>query len=533
MEFNITELMGDYIDHEFSPVEDRDASIERIKAMTMEKLNRGKKKSVRKLGRTLLIAAVLVAVLVVAAFAVYQATMADRAIVTESDHIKEPILQYSPVGYPEPVEKDSAESSTHMIPGEEQTAFSAADSDNPEYFALKEWQEYFWNRHAEDMDVLLPADHPIRGSYICGYEGMAEKLTAIAEKYGLRLYVKMGSVSGLDEFYAVSGLESFAELTENYSGDVGCVGQIYDEGSFQLDAVSIPFSAEGNTVAISVMRAMKGTLCEFTILGDDPENYVNEVYATADGTEVEIALGHRYSMIFAERENCYVTVFVNGGTNPGMYLTLLDMDDLKYIADGIDFEALDDIGGDETASAVEELYAEYKSAMAMNTKTPEKAEEVFSLLGDHSLPVVPDGYCSGVADCFAPEDSLNSLWQEFNDGCFATVHISYASESGEDTITLNYSRYWGDVERTTSITQGQYEAQKTLMQEEYELNPHLFSSEITDCAVNGYEAFYYTSESRIALCWMDTESDLFYTLAAPASFIPETVITLAESISMK
>ena len=88
MEFKITELMSDYTDHEFSPAEDQETSVERIKEMTMNKLNRGRK-PVRKMSRLLLIAAVVILALTATALAVYQATMAERAIVTESDHLEE------------------------------------------------------------------------------------------------------------------------------------------------------------------------------------------------------------------------------------------------------------------------------------------------------------------------------------------------------------------------------------------------------------------------------------------------------------
>ena len=135
--------------------------------------------------------------------------------------------------------------------------------------------------------------------------------------------------------------------------------------------------------------------------------------------------------------------------------TYPSMEELRSVADSIDFAALDSIDGDAVASAVAELYASQNSAMSVGKNTPEKAEEVFALLGDRSLPIVPDGYYLRIVEVGAPEDSLDSLWQEFNDGCFATVHMSYESENrldGVDTIGLSYARYWGDLERTTSIT---------------------------------------------------------------------------------
>ena len=264
MEFKISELMNDYIDHEFSPAEDHETSVERIRAMTMEKINRGQKKPVRKLGRTLLIAAVLVAVLAVAAFAVYQATMADRVLenreIERSDGSS--VMRYSPVGTAE----EAASGETNIIESGSLYRVSPADSANPEYM-------------------------PLEGAY---------------------------------------------------EDEDSCSGIVYGDGSFEANALktNLPDSNESDTVDINVNRAMKGFLTDIYILGDAPEKYTNEAYATESGVLTDLALGEYYSMIFAELDNCYVTIFLNGGTNPTKYLTLLDMDDLKYIADGIDFTIL-------------------------------------------------------------------------------------------------------------------------------------------------------------------------------------------------
>ena len=500
MEFNITELMGDYIDHEFSPVEDRDASIERIKAMTMEKLNRGQKKPVRKLGRTLLIAAVLVAVLAVAAVAVYQYSMADRVVenapVTENVY-GEALYDYSAVGY-----NTAAEGASPM-------------ESIPEYLAYAELKAYDKENKTHDARELLPYEDPHRACYGYGYQPMADKIDEIAEKYGLRIWQQQAFVGSAEELCALLGIESFGVVEDDR-----CSASVYDDGGFELRGYCL---AEQPGVGLNLNRAMKGTLSTFYLMGYDPADYTYESYTTASGVTVDLAFHEKDAMIFADMETCYVSAEV---------WELQSMEELRSVADSIDFAALDSTDGDGVASAVAVLYAEQNSAVSVGKNTAEKAEEVFALLGDRSLPIVPDGYYLAHVVVSAPEDSLDSLWQEYNDGCFANVIISYESESREDAIDIMYARYWGDVERTTSITQGQFEAQRILMQEEYELNPHLLS-EITDCTVSGYEAFYYTSESRIALCWMDTESDLFYTLAAPDSYTPDAVISLAESISMK
>lgn len=502
MEFNITELMGDYIDHEFSPVEDRDASIERIKAMTMNKLNRGQKKPVRKLGRMLLIAAVLVAVLAVAAFAVYQYSMADRVVenaeirTTEAGDVR---FDYSAVGY------NTAEGGSPM-------------ETIPEYMAYVELEAYNQENKTHDARELLPYEDPHRACYGYGYQPMADKIDEIAAKYGLRLWQQQVFVGSAEELCALLGIESFGVVEDDR-----CSASVYDDGSFELRGYCL---AEQPGVGLNLNRAMKGTLSTFYLMGYDPADYTYESYTTASGVTVDLAFHEKDAMIFADMETCYVSAEV---------WELQSMEELRSVADSIDFAALDSPDGDGVASAVAELYAVQNSAASHGNKTPEKAEEVFALLGDRSLPIVPDGYYLYNVVCYAPADSLNTLWKEFNDGCFAEIFMSYHQvDSEEDTISIKYVRYWADEERTVSSTEEQFEAMKLSVQEDHEWDPN-FTSELTECTVGEYDAFYYYSPKNgfIKLCWMDTESDLFYDLSASDSFAPETLIALAESISMK
>ena len=340
MEFKISELMNDYIDHAYSPAEDHETSVERIKAMTMEKINRGQKKPVRKLGRTLLVAAVLAAVLAVAAFAVYQATMADRVLenreIERSDGSS--VMRYSPVGTAE----EAASGETNIIESGSLYRVSPADSANSEYMALQEWIEYSMNASFGEDEPRLDAENPYRMCYPVIYEAQVEKLKEIAEKYELQLIESYETFSRPENFYAYAGLTEFMPLEGAYEDEDSCSGIVYGDGSFMANALktNLPDSNESDTVNINVNRAMKGSLTDIYILGDAPEKYTNEAYATESGVLTDLALGEYYSMIFAELDNCYVTIFLNGGTNPTEYLTLLDMDDLKYIADGIDFAVL-------------------------------------------------------------------------------------------------------------------------------------------------------------------------------------------------
>ncbi len=274
--------------------------------------------------------AVTVAALCGVGYAVYQLTLANRVMAEWLDGDGTLYTQYSPVGY------GAAEASDGATASEIEMAASG-----PEFQALSEWTEYSMNRGEDEKGEMVSYEDPIRSTYGYAWSNDVARLREIAEKYGLRLYENVTHTSVLSEFYQLVGLEAFAPLSEGSAETSGCNATVYDDGSFKIRAVRVPVSAESeDRVNVNILRAMKGTFCKFLLLGDEAESYINETYSTEDGVLVELSLGERYSMIFAELDNSYVTIEPNGGTDPGEYLALLDMDDLKYIADSIDFGIL-------------------------------------------------------------------------------------------------------------------------------------------------------------------------------------------------
>lgn len=360
MKLHISETMDDFFDNDIEMENVGVVDTDRVRERTMAKLGispaKATRRPARKLGRMLLVAATVILALTATAVAVYQHGMKDRVVEEFLDSDGTMYSFYSPVGLASPEETASAKTEIYSLEssGNGSYFYSPADSSHAEFFALQEWTDYFFSDCEEDFDMLLPYDSPYR-EYGIGWEAMAKKLEEIAAKYGLRLYKNGATVGWLDEFYEVSGLEPFLPLTEAYAEDFGCTGQIYDEGSFQLNAVKTPYSPDSDgLVAINVYRMMKGSFCGFSISGDKPDEYTYETYVTEAGLEVDIALGKWYSMIFAELDDCYVTTFVNGGTNPTQYLALLDMDNMKYIAESTDYSLLGDKNDDALAERVME-----------------------------------------------------------------------------------------------------------------------------------------------------------------------------------
>ena len=85
---------------------------------------------------------------------------------------------------------------------------------------------------------------------------------------------------------------------------------------------------------------------------------------------------------------------------------------------------------------------------------------------------------------------------------------------------------------TQSLTQDSFQNQKSYMQAEHEASPDMLS-ELTECMVNGNEAYYCTISGVRQISWYDQESDLFYVLTVPTDFSTEEIISIAESICLK
>lgn len=325
MNMNISEIFdyGDEIaiaeqDGLFDPAE--------IKELTMKKVRMEPQthagavrpaKSRRAAYRTILAAAIVVVLLAGTAFAAYQHAMQNRLATDIPLFEGKDLYHYSLSGAEETAPDGSAESSSATA---------------PEYLANAEWLDYYFSMPEEDHDEQLPQDSPYRA--YTAWNGMAEELLRIAEKYDLRLYQTASFTNSLEEFF------HFPEIGGVFMPLVGgamvdCVAQTYDDGSFLLGGVRASVSINGadTLVNVQITRAMKGTLTNFSGSGNDPESYVCETYTTAGGTNVDLALGNTTSFVFAELESCWVTIEINSDA--------LEMNSLQHLADSVDFAVLD------------------------------------------------------------------------------------------------------------------------------------------------------------------------------------------------
>lgn len=337
MKHRISDLLEGYEAQDVAVETDSGLDIGRVETLVMAQCAPAKRRGGWRGVRIGLIAAAAALVLGAAAVAAYSWNLNERVVEAAPESVNgwgEDLATYSTVGgLSEEASSVSDETVTLTGSGSESAA-------------LEEWTAYYFAEH--DVESFQPlADNDMVGEiYMIGYQEMKDELERIAKKYDLRLMQDQTLYTSLTEAYEALSIEAVTPW-EPYNG--GAVGSamhtmVYDDGSFQMQMyVEMPegvSNGEKDELFFRLHCAKKGTLYNGTEGGGDPANYQTESYTTAGGTPVELALGTMYSMIFAELDDCYVTIHLSGGYEPSEYLPYLDMADMETIADCFDFAQL-------------------------------------------------------------------------------------------------------------------------------------------------------------------------------------------------
>ena len=230
---------------------------------------------------------------------------------------------------------------------------------SPEYQATKEWQDFL---SVYDIEGAILAE---TGNSSTGYgeltlfyqvynQEMYDKLVEIADKYDLKLHSELNMVSIEEVNYRVGG-------TFIADGLLYGNGYIYENGTLQLGGDTV---INGEPVIMQLRRAVKGTLDEPVLNIGNGEEYQEVQYETSCGEQVLLALGADKALIYADFEQCFVLVNILAGTEPWLLAdTTINMDDLKRVADAIDFTILKNVvepdmrgdsGSDTLTMSVEE-----------------------------------------------------------------------------------------------------------------------------------------------------------------------------------
>ena len=206
-------------------------------------------------------------------------------------------------------------------------------TESTEMQALAEWQA-FLNSYDQDGAIINEiGNNPTNldskyNQYAVYTQEMCDKLEEIVGKYNLKLHSELNVVSPEELSYRVGKEFIGTGLTQYW-------GYIYEDGAFQFDG---DVELNGEMIGYQLRRVVKGTFDEVVLNIGDVEKYLEYQYVTASGEPVLLALGPNKALIFAEFEECFITLNVLSGSENG-----ITEDHLKMIADEIDFTVLKDV----------------------------------------------------------------------------------------------------------------------------------------------------------------------------------------------
>ena len=227
----------------------------------------------RKLWTTLLVAASIVSLFTVTAYAMGWFGLRQR------------MIESAPETQEAVSESASPENSTAPTAEPKRWVSLNGYADSPEYLANAEWlrfREEYLATHTITNDNSWMDGLDEETVNTCHYYGvydrnMLEELNALAEQYGLRLHTHQVTPLTLEDFYRAAGTGAF--LTEG-SGS----GYIYEDGSFKLEC---ELELKGGMLA--VIKNTAGSILPISHGIDDPDRYEEWEYTTVHGDTVLLA----------------------------------------------------------------------------------------------------------------------------------------------------------------------------------------------------------------------------------------------------
>ena len=271
MKQRISDLMENYRDDSLD-LAPPPLDMERVKAMTMARIGQPRrKKTLGRTARIILIAAALAAALSVTAYAVYQRTMADRALRVDESRDAAYYSAVGAAGEPAettaPTEAPGAADALPMMTKNGDEGYSAVGG-SVEYQAAREWETWYWDEIRSigfDVRNALEYDDPLCRNYGILNGALAEKLCGLAEKYGLALWQCSCITDSTEELFTILGAEPFLPCIRD---DYYCNHRVCDDGGFMANFLNVTRPDGGGQVYVSLYRAMKGTFSDFFLLGD-------------------------------------------------------------------------------------------------------------------------------------------------------------------------------------------------------------------------------------------------------------------------
>lgn len=282
----------------------------------------------RKLWTTLLVAAIIVSLFTVTAYAMGWFGLRERMIESAPETQEAVSESATPENSPAPTAEPKRWVSLNGY------------ADSPEYLANAEWlrfrEEYLATHTITNdnswMDVLDEETVNTCHYYGVYEQAMLDELNALAEQYGLRLHTHQVTPLTLEDFYRAAGTGAF--LTEGNGS-----GYIYEDGSFKLET-----SGTKSNVLLSILKNLSGTILPLSSGMDKPENYEEWEYTNIHGDTVLMAFNETREdidvsvadlRIFFDADGVFI--MAHAGFYDGEPVT---KDDCEAIADRIIFHEL-------------------------------------------------------------------------------------------------------------------------------------------------------------------------------------------------
>ena len=227
----------------------------------------------RKLWMTLLVAAIIVSLFTVTAYAMGWFGLRERMIESAPEMPESISESATPENSPAPTAEPKRWVSLNGY------------ADSPEYLANAEWlrfREEYLATHTITNDNSWMDGLDEETVNTCHYYGvyeqaMLDELNALAEQYGLRLHTHQVSPLTLDDFYRAAGTGAF--LAEGEGS-----GYIYEDGSFKLEV-----SRPQREYTLTILKNLSGTILPLSSGMDRPENYEEWEYTNIHGDTVLMA----------------------------------------------------------------------------------------------------------------------------------------------------------------------------------------------------------------------------------------------------
>ena len=224
----------------------------------------------RKLWSTLLVAAILISLFTITAYAMGWFGLRERVIESVPDT--------------EPAVTENSFAADSPAPTVEPMRWVSLNGyrESPEYLANAEWlrfREEYRASHTISNDNSWMNGLDEQTINTCHYYGvydqnMLDELNALAVQYGLRLHTHQVTPLTLEDFYRVAGTGPFLTSGDGY-------GYVYEDGSFKLDC---DINEEG--VILTVNKHLSGTILPLAHGVDDPEQYQEWEYTNIHGDTV-------------------------------------------------------------------------------------------------------------------------------------------------------------------------------------------------------------------------------------------------------